>query len=325
MMRSSLFFLLLFMLPTLPLGATETTAPIRLSGPAVAESLPLLSMAEHGLPGRPELRVEFIPWHSPDQLRALVAGEQVDAIITTTATAAMLYNKGVGVRVALFLESPIWIVSARPGEDALQSLEGGAVLLPFGPGEMPELLFKALTTGTGVQVETRHAGNALEAVNLLLLGRGDHALLSEPAASLAVSRFRSMKDKGARQPVKRIDIRNAWRRAFPDHPHLLHCALAVVGTRAGDNATMQALRDAYVEASRQIMEQPREALNLARRLFSALAAQAEGDVLPGVDIRAVQGDKACEDAAFFLRKLHELSPASIGGAVPEGHFFELEQ
>jgi NitT/TauT family transport system substrate-binding protein len=237
----------------------------------------------------------------------------------------MLHNKGVGVRVALFLESPIWIVSAHPGEDVLQSLEGGAVLLPFGPGEMPELLFKALTTGTGVQVETRHAGSALEAVNLLLLGRGDHALLSEPAASLAVSRSRSMEKKGVRQPVKRIDIRNAWRRAFPDHPDLLHCALAIVGPRADDCVTTQALRDAYIEASRQIMAQPREALNLARRRFPALAAQAEDDVLPGVDIRTVQGEKAREDATFFLQKLHELSPASIGGVVPEGRFFELEQ
>ena len=164
-------------------------------------------MAQPPSPWTQPFKVNFTPWHSPDMLRAMVAGGQVDTAIVTTAAACTLRNKRVRCRVATLQESPVWIVSTRKGPDTLASLEG-TLLFPFGPGEMPELFYKATMKDKKSKVSIRHTGGAMEAVNLLLAGKGDHAMLSEPTASIALLRAKSMKDQGC--SATRFRNHTAW-------------------------------------------------------------------------------------------------------------------
>lgn len=300
------------------------TSPIRTSGPAVAETLPLLAMGRTGpLPGLARA-VAFTPWNSPDQLRAMIATAGVDAAVMTTASACTLANKGVPATVVALTSSPVWLVSQDAALSRLSGLDGREVLLPFGPGEMPDLLLRALAGRAGVSFVPRHAGNALEAVNLLLLGQGHCALLSEPAASLAVSRANDRPRPGDPVLAKRLDVRDAWGEVFPEHPKLAQSVLVVVGPLARDVAARKALRAAYVQAAGWVAAQPREALALAGKAFPALASQAVDGVLPGGDIRLVMGPEGAQDARFFLELLHGMSPASLGGRLPESAFFEVD-
>lgn len=301
----------------------EPASAIRVSGPAVAETLPLLVMERWGpLPGIART-VVFTPWHAPDQLRAMIATEDVDAALMTTASACTLANKGVPATVVALTSSPVWLVSSDAALSRLSDLDGREVLLPFGPGEMPDLLLRALAGRAGVSFVPRHAGNALEAANLLLLGQGHCALLSEPAASLAVARANARPRPGAPLLGKRLDLRDAWREVFPDHPQLAQGALAVIGPVTRDAAARKALQTAYVQAAGWMAAHPREATALAGKEFPALASQAVDGVLPGQDIRLVMGPQGAQDARFFLGLLHGMSPASLGGRLPESAFFEV--
>ncbi|HCR12605.1 hypothetical protein [Solidesulfovibrio sp.] len=305
-----------------PAFAAQASA-VRVSGPAVAETLPLLAMGRLGpLPGIART-VVFTPWNSPDQLRAMIATDDVDAALMTTASACTLANKGVPATVVALTSSPVWLVSTDAALARLSGLDGREVLLPFGPGEMPDLLLRALTGQAGLAFVPRHAGNALEAVNLLLLGQGHCALLSEPAASLAVSRANARSRPGAPVLGKRLDLRDAWREVFPDHPQLAQGALAVVGPLARDAAACKTLQAAYVRAAGWMAAHPREATTLVGKDFPALASQAVDGVLPGQDIRLVMGPQGARDARFFLGLLHGMSPASIGGRLPGSAFFEV--
>ncbi|HML54203.1 MAG TPA: hypothetical protein PKC79_08915 [Solidesulfovibrio magneticus] len=296
---------------------------LRVSGPAVAETLPLLVMDRAGaLPGISR-HAAFIPWNSPDQLRAMIATAGVDAAIMTTASACTLANKGVPAAVVALFSSPVWLVSTDASLSRLSDLDGREVLLPFGPGEMPDLLLRALAGQAGLRFTPRHAGNALEAVNLLLLGQGNCALLSEPAATLAVSRASAQARPGTPAPAKRLDIRDAWREVFPEHPELAQGALAMVGPLARDAASRGALRAAYARAAGWVATHPREAVGLAGEGFPALGSQAVDGVLPGADIRLVSGPAGSQAARFFLGLLHDMSPASIGGRLPGPDFFEV--
>ncbi|WP_165352083.1 ABC transporter substrate-binding protein [Solidesulfovibrio carbinolicus] len=301
----------------------EDAGSIRVSGPAVAETLPLLAMDRAGaLPGVAR-HVTFTPWNSPDQLRAMIATAGVDAAIMTTASACTLANKGVPAAVVALFSSPVWLVSPHASLSRLSGLDGQEILLPFGPGEMPDLLLRALAGQAGLRFTPRHAGNALEAVNLLLLGKGSCALLSEPAATLAVSRASAQARPGALVPAKQLDIRDAWREVFPAHPELAQGALAAVGPLVRDAALRGALRTAYGQAAKWVAEHPREAAGMASEGFPALGSQAADGVLPGADIRLVSGPAGSEAARFFLGLLHDMSPASIGGRLPGPDFFEV--
>jgi len=299
----------------------ESSGFLRLSGPPIAESLPLLAMSQQERAWAQDFEVQFIPWHSPDMLRAMVAGGQVDAAIVTTAAACTLRNKGVNCRVALLHESPVWIVSTRPGPDTLESLEG-TLLFPFGPGEMPELFYKAAMTGRTGKVETRHTGGALEAVNLLLAGEGDHAMLSEPTASIALLRARAMADKGVPQLVKRVDMCKAWTRTFPGHSLASSC-VAFFGDEADDQRLLAVFAKAYAGACRWVKENPGEALVLAQRRFPALARQIEQSGVDRFAFKILSGESARVDARFYLSRIRDISPDAIGGDIPGDDFFEV--
>ena len=307
-----------------PAFAGEEASRLRVSGPAVAETLPLLAMSRAGvLPGISR-SVLFSPWNSPDQLCAMIATDGVDAAIMTTASACTLGNKGVPAAVVALFSSPVWLMSTDASLSRLSDLDGREILLPFGPGEMPDLLLRALSGQAGVRFSPRHVGNALEAVNLLLLGQGNCALLSEPAATLAVSRASAQARPGTPVPAKRLDIRDAWREVFPEHPDLAQGALAMVGPLARDAASRGALRAAYVRAAGWVATHPREAVGLAGEGFPALGSQAVDGILPGADVRLVTGPAGEAAARFFLGLLHGMSPASIGGRLPGPEFFEVD-
>lgn len=300
-----------------PAGAAPV---LRLSGPPIAESAPLLAMTQDTRAWPQAFEARFTPWHSPDMLRAMVAGGQVDAAIVTTAAACTLRNKGVDCRVAVLQESPVWIVSAKAGPDTLESLEG-TLLFPFGPGEMPELFYKAAMAGKDSRVAMRHTGGALEAVNLLLAGKGDHAMLSEPTASIALLRAESLKDRGTPALVKRVNMAQAWQRAFPGH-RLASSCVAFFGPQAGDLERIRAFAGAYARACQWARENPEKALELARKHFPALAAQFDQGGAGDLDVHLLAGKKARADALFYLEKIHGISPAAIGGGMPGNDLFE---
>lgn len=254
-------------------------------------------------------------------LRAMVAGEQVDAAIVTTATACTLRNKGVNCRIAVLHTSPLWIVSSETGPQTLNSLQG-TLLFPFGPGEMPELLYKAALNKHPSKAATRHTGGALEAVNLLLAGQGNHALLSEPMASMAILRSQTMQARGAVPLTKSIDMRNAWQQAFPGHQLTSSC-VAFFGSKADDRQLIHSFSAAYAPACQWIHDNPDKALKLARKTFPMLAKQMEQGVLGDLEVHILQGEKARSDALFYLARINDISPDAIGGAMPDDDLFEV--
>ncbi len=297
----------------------RAATPLRLSGPPVAETLPLLRLVREQSLEIQGFTASFTPWNSPDQLRALAAGGQIDAAVLALATAATLCNRGLPVRLLALTAPPLWIVSSDPQVDGLEDLAGQTVCLPFGPGEMPELLLRAMAARIGMPLVLQYAGGGLETVLRLLLGKVRHVFLSEPAASLAVARSRQA--GGAVVLEKRIDIRQAWARIFPESPILAHGVLAMLGSLIREEGAGKLLAAAYAQETAWVAGHPREAAALAGERFPALASQVVDGVIPGTDIRLVSGEQGREAARPFLGLLLEQSPEAVGGRMPGPAFW----
>lgn len=308
-MRTAVLIFSLFVWSTCSVWAD----PLKITAPPVIESLAFAVMADQGPgPGNPE--VELIPWHSPDQARALVAGGRVDAALITTAAAAALHAMGMALKIAGVFDSALWVVSseaaAHPGPLT------GTLLFPFGHREMPELIFNAVLGSDHQGLKTRHTGGAMEAVNLLLAGRADHALLAEPAAGMAVAR--SLK-KGVRL-VRHRDFRLEWSRRFSGRP-LYVSALVVFGETANRPDTVSQLLKDYDRIRAWSRNHPDAALAIAKKQVPALAAQAIDGRLPALDGVLARGKDAMGPAMFLLKKIHEQSPDAVGGKLPAKTIF----
>ena len=290
------------------LGAAHPSAlPFVISGPPVAESLVFAVMADQGLSGE---SVKFLTWHSPDQARAMIAAGKIQGSVVTTSAAALFFNKGVKTTVAGVFASPLWIISTRPVPPGpLQ----GTLLFPFGPGEMPEILFHIVMQKKMPHLETRHTGGALEAVNLLLMGRADHALLAEPAASLAVARSRDMVGP---ELAKHLDLRNLWKNRFSGRP-LCVSAFAVFGDAVDKPGQVAAIIKGYRLALEWIKAHPKETRAIAKKTASALASP--GMIFSGTPI--LTGQEAFDSARLFLKKIYDLDPGAVGKALPGPELF----
>ncbi len=189
-------------------GGTEQSEKFIVSGPPVMESLVFAVMASQ----HPD-KISFIPWHSPDQARALLIGKKVNAGIITISDAATFSNKGLPVSIAGVFTTTLWIISNRnvSGQMPLQ----GTLLFPFGYREMPELVFNAVYKDDFPELARAHTSGPLEAVNRLLLGTADHALLAEPAATMAQAK--SQVD-GQAVLIKHIELGKVWKEKFNGRP-----------------------------------------------------------------------------------------------------------
>ncbi|WP_031385966.1 substrate-binding domain-containing protein [Desulfonatronum thiodismutans] len=267
---------------------------------------------------------DFIPWRSPEQVRTLIANGAVDAVITTLPTAAVLSNKGIPCRIVAVYSAPLWIVATdAPGSDALDSspteefasLHGKEVLLPFGPGNMPELALKALTSEQGMELKLRHCGSIMEAANLLRLGRATHALLAEPAATLVM-----MQNSQKGGISKRFMLKDVWPHVFPGQPVMPTAALVMVGPLAKDESASALVLRAFLEGATWTEENGEAALRLAEVEYPELGQMFKA--APGLGISELRslglltGEEGENAARFMLERLFAINPASVGGRLP---------
>jgi len=298
---------LILSLPAALGAASPGARTFVISGPPVAESLVFAVMADQGLSGE---SVTFLTWHSPDQARAMIAAGKIQGAVVTTSAAALFFNKGVKTTVAGVFASPLWIVSSRPvSRGPLQ----GTLLFPFGPGEMPEILFRIIMQEPLPGLETRHTGGALEAVNLLLMGRADHALLAEPAASLAVARSR---DLAGPELAKHLDLRPLWENRSGGRP-LCVSAFAVFGDAVDKPGPVAAIIRGYGLALAWIKAHPKDTRAIAKKAAPALAGP--GMVLSGTPM--LTGQAAFDAARLCLEKIHDLDPGAVGNVLPGPELF----
>lgn len=296
-------------------------ALMRLSAPPVAQAAALLRASVSGALHDAGARGKFVPWRSPEQLRSFVANGEVDAIIASLPTASVFAAKSVPCAILAVYSAPLWIVALEDGEavpesprEAFASLRGAEVLLPFGPGDMPELALDVLSRASGVPVRKRHCGGAMEAANLLRSGRASHALLAEPAASLVAEQ-----KKGGKKIRKVVALKAVWPEVFPGRTAMPTAALVAVGPLAKNEAACAVLRRAFLEGALWVEKFPADAVLLAEKHFPELGGMLavsphEGTAFISRDILA--GPEGEKEARFMLERLFERDPASLGGTLP---------
>lgn len=295
-------------------SAAGTSGACVISGPPVAESLVLAVMAHQ----HPE-RLTFLPWHSPDQARAYIAGGRVDGAIITTSMAATLFNRGIKVQIAGFFNTPLWIVSNEKMADAEKL--SGTLVFPFGHREMPELVFEAVYGENLPGITLLHSGSAMEAVTMLRLGRAEHALLAEPAATMALLRGEK---EGDTRLVKNRSLNDDWELKYPGKP-LYVSTLAFLGEGGARAETVWYILENYDTTVIWIKQHFQEALAIAGEDAPMLAAQLakQRTVFSAASLSATNEDFAA--ARFFLECLKQKDPRMTGGEIPEALFGEALQ
>lgn len=302
-------------------------ARLVLAGPPAAVSTPLIHMVETGALKDVADQVEFLTWKDPDQLRLLALGGKADFLAMPTNVAANLYNRGAGVRLLnVSAWGMLWMVSRNPQARTLADFKGQELAMPY-RADMPDIVFGVLARQSGLDArkdfKLRYVGSPLDAMQLLITRRVDHALLAEPAVSMALRKTRSFPINVVAPELHRsVDLQREWGRLLKREARIPQAGIAVMGTALADRALQTRVMQAYAQSLAACQKQPLVCGQMVARRIDLLTPEAVADALAASQMRHVSVSQAKPELRFFLQQLHAHNPALTGGKLPDDAFYE---
>lgn len=309
-------------------GAGAKLPKLVLSGPYAAVSFPLIHIAESGALKDFAETVEFVPWKDPDQLRVLaVDGKaQVDFIAMPSNVAANLYNRGVKLQlINISTWGVLWLVSRDGGAKTLADFKGKEVVMPF-RADMPDIVFQTLAEQAGLDPKKdfrlRYVGTPLDAMQLLIMRRADHALLAEPAVSMALRKTKSFPVSLVAPDLHRsVDLQQEWGRLMKRAARIPQAGIAAMGRALGDPALVERFQQAYTASLKWCEAKPDECGAMVAKRVDMLTAEGVADSVRADNTAFVTAREAKPELEFFFGRLHARQPALVGGKLPPDDFY----
>jgi NitT/TauT family transport system substrate-binding protein len=299
---------------------------LTLSGPFAAVSYPLIHMVESGALKDVAETVEFVSWKNPDQLRVQAIDGKTDFIAMPTNVAANLYNRGVKLQlVNVSTWGVLWMVSRDKSLKTLADFQGKEVLMPF-RADMPDIVFQTLAEKAGLDPKKnfrlRYVGSPLDAMQLLITRRADHALLSEPAVSMALRKTKSFPVSLVAPDLYRsVDLQQEWGRLMQREARIPQAGIAAMGQALANPALVERFQRAYAASLKWCEDKPDECGAMVAKRIDMLTPEAVADSVRADRTAFVTAANARPELEFFYTQLHARQPQLIGGKLPGDAFY----
>jgi len=323
--------LLVLLAVALGMGAAHARLPkLVLSGPYAAVSYPLIHMVESGALKDVAEVVEFRPWKDPDQLRvlALDAKAEADFVAMPTNVAANLYNRGVKLKLLnVSTWGVLWMVSRDPTLKTLADFKGKENAMPF-RADMPDIVFGLLAEGQGLNpkrdYKLRYVASPLDAMQLLIMRRVDHALLAEPAVSMALRKTRSFPISVIAPELHRgVDLQQEWGRVYRSEARMPQAGIVALGNARDNAALVERFQNAYAASLAWCQANAGACGKLVAKRVDMLTPEAVADSMTVSQMRFVTAAEARPELEAFFKRLHAKQPALLGGKLPDAGFYGM--
>ncbi len=297
---------------------------IVIAGPFATVSHPIMHIIETNALKDVAKKVEFRLWKNPDELRVLVLKGDVDFAAIPTNVAANLYNKGVDLQL---LNVSIWGILGMISRDnnfkTLADFKGKEVVIPFRE-DMPDLVFKKLLKEQGLDPKKdftlRYVSSPIDAMQMLILRRVDHALLAEPAISIALRKTGSFPISIVAPDLYRsVDLQDEWGRVLKTQNRIPQAGIAVLGKK--DPKIVKRFLEEYNKSVSWYINNPKKAAKLTVKTLNMLEEEGLADSVPYVKLDSKTAKESKKDLEFFFKILEEENPKLIGEKLPEKGFY----
>lgn len=324
--RFSLLIGLSILLTTLSTSIqAEKIDKLVLSGPSATVSNPLIYMLEKGYLNEVAKEVEFKPWRTPDQLRAMAVKGEAQVLAVPSNVAANLYNRGVKLKLLnISIWGILWVVSTDESINSLEDLKGKKLYVPF-RGDMPDIVLHTIAKEQGLDLKKdfkiNYMASPMPIVKMMITRRADHALLPEPAISMAIQKSKSFPAKVIAPDLRRaINLQEQWGKAFKRDAKIPQAGIVIQGSALKPKVA-SAIEKAYVRAAKQCAANPVECAEFVVKRNKMLTPQAVAESIKIVPTQVVKAQDAKEELEFFYTKLMQFSPELVGKKLPDDGFY----
>lgn len=294
--------------------------------PFAPVSYPIIKMIEDGTFDKSGKTTELIIWKTPDQLKALVVGEQADIFAVPSNTAAMFYNKGIDVKLLnISIWRAIWLVSRSNDKKNLADFKGEEIAMPF-KGDMPHIVFMALARKQGLDPDKdfklSYVASPMDAAQKMIMRRVDNALLIDPAVSTVIEKSKSGAISIVAPKIYRsVDIQNEWGRLFNTENELPFAGIMAGSEILKDPKLLAEFGKEYKKAAEWCMAHPNETAKMVVKHIPQLNEKGVATAMRNVTLRANNAKDAKTRLEAFYTVLKNEKPALVGGKLPDNEFY----
>lgn len=302
-------------MPFIRHAGAQSLETLTLYGPPAGPSITLAHAVAEGRLRAVADRVDFKVWRTPDEMRAGLTSGTMQAVVMPVTAAANLHTRGLGVKLAnIMTNGLLYVISTDPAVKGMGDLRGRRVTVPFA-NDTPELVFDTVLARHGLtdEVTVDRSGSPIEAIQMLLSGRIETALVPEPAAAAAI-----FKGKASGKAVYRsFDMQVEWGALTGLGPIMPQAGLAFSVAFLNDHAErIEPLLGALERATQEVNADPARAAGHAASALELPWPVIE-QAIPTSNLVATRARAARSAIEALLSAVGAVSPAMIGGRMPD--------
>jgi NitT/TauT family transport system substrate-binding protein len=293
--------------------AAAPAEPVRLGVLSGVSGLAVVKMMADG----PGSGAQISVYKSPDLLVGKLVTGEVDLAALPTNTAAILYNKGVPVRLTSIIGwGVLYAVSDDPKLQNWPDLKGKEVALSA-KGTVPDILFQYLAAKHQLQPERdftiRYLASPVELAQLTAAGQIGLAVLPEPWVTEVLERNSRMRVA--------LDFQQEWQRVEKGGLAYPQTCLAASGKfLASGPQRVGPFLKRIDDSIRWLEQNSGEGGKLAEQ-FVQVPANAVVKGLKRCNLRYEDAYKVKGEVGQFLGRLNETVPEAVGGRIPDDGFY----
>ncbi|MFP4363086.1 MAG: ABC transporter substrate-binding protein [Spirochaetia bacterium] len=260
--------------------------------------------------------VEYQVIGAPDvMIQRLISGE-IEIASLPLNVGAKLYNSGMPVRMGAITGFGVLYMLANNGDiSSWEDLEGRTIY-NIARGSTPDLLMQALLEfhGLGDSVTMDFRYSHPELAQTMIADMVDLAVLPEPFATMVLSQNEDVEVV--------LDLQEEWQDAqgsqetYPMTCIMIHTALI-----EEQPAFVEAFLTAYEDSIQWVNANPAEAAPIVEEAQIGMNAVVAEAAIPRCNLRFVDAEDAAPIVEPFLQVFLDISPAAIGGSMPDEGFY----
>lgn len=293
-----------------------------LGGPTAAVSFPLMHMVETGALDDWADTVEFKHWKNVDQLRVLLAKNQLDFSAAPINLPAIMFNKGMDIKLLnVSVWGLLWLVSNDPEINNFDDLAKKPLLSTY-QRDLPAILLNTLFKAKGLvdqnAPDIRYARDAQDAISLMLTGQADSAILPEPIVSLLLARN---EQQYAKTINRVISLEDAWSETFTEQPDLPQAGIMANVSVAKDDELSKAFNEAYKNSAIWCKSEPRACAKLVHKNLDFLPVDALEQSIKVTRIDSHSASSVQTKIEDLYKLMLANSPEVVGAKLPVQGFY----
>jgi NitT/TauT family transport system substrate-binding protein len=307
-------------------GATKRVSAgqlreLALFGPPAGPSITMAHAAASGALSHIAEKTTFKVWRNPDEMRAGLSSGTMPLVILPTQVAANLYNRKFGIRlVNVMTNGLLYVISPDPELTSIPALKGKHISVPF-RNDTPEYIVTALlkhyALAAGKDLQVDMTGTPTEAIQLVLAGRMDAALVPEPAATAAILRAAA----AGKKIYRVMDVQKEWAKISGGPAIVPQAGLGVTDAFLSENrSTVEMLHTALVGVTEKVLANPAAAASDAAPALDLPAPVVEQSIAHS-KLVATRASAARTELERMYRLIDEANPALLGGKLPDDGFY----